>query len=312
MPTREQVRALLDAGLDYTATADRLGIPAGLAYLIATGHPADGGDTVPPGGSQDLANPPHENPTSKESVAEWLKRRATGDTPMRTAAERRTAEPPPIAEPDAAHDAVTVLGRDHNQVKYLLKQLQALPSHSTGGTAEQLAQRKSVVDMITVRLSEHEAVEEEYLWPTVRSQLSDGDRWADGALEQEQQGKDTLTALGKLAPDTDEFDELVSQLVTQLGRHVAHEDQVFLRMRAELSEETLNDLGERMLAGKKRAPTRPHRHAPKRPAAAVKAAGAAAGALDEARDAAGDRPAKRRGRSTKQATKPKPKTEGDS
>lgn len=304
MPTRDQVTALLDAGLDHAAVAERLGIPAGLAYMIATGGPADG--SVSRGGSQALVNPPYENPTGKESVATWLKARAGRDEQQRAAAELRTAEPPPIAEPDAAQDAVTVLGRDHNQVKYLLKQLKALPSHSTGGSAEQLDQRKSIVDMITVRLSEHEAVEEEYLWPTVRSRLSDGDRWADGALEQEQDGKDTLTALGKLAPDTDEFDELVGQLVTQLGKHVGYEDQVFLHMRAEMSAETLDDLGRRILAGKGRAPTRPHPHAPKQPGAAVKAAGAAASALDGARDAAGDRPAERKGGSRR-----KPKTEGD-
>lgn len=305
MPTREQVAALLDAGLDHAAVAERLGVPAGQVYLIATGRPADGSKSR--GGAQALANPRYENPTASESVEKWLKARASRDEQMVDAARRRTAEPPPIAEPDAAHDAVTVLGRDHNQVKYLLKQLEALPSHTTGGSADQLDQRKSIVDMITVRLSEHEAVEEEYLWPTVRSQLSDGDRWADGALEQEQQGKDTLTALGKLEPDTDEFDELVSQLVTQLGKHVGYEDHVFLRMRAELSEDTLNDLGEQILAGKQRAPTRPHPHAPKRPAAAVKAAGAAATAMDRARDAAGDRPAERKGGSRR-----KPKTEGDS
>jgi hypothetical protein len=295
---------LLDAGLDYTAVAERLGVPAGQVYLIATGRPADGSKSR--GGAQALANPRYENPTAKESVAKWLKTRSSRDEQMLDAARRRTAEPPPIEDADAAHDAVTVLGRDHNQVKYLLKQLEALPSHTTGGSAEQLDQRKSIVDMITVRLSEHEAVEEEYLWPTVRSELADGDRWADGALEQEQQGKDTLAALGELAPDTDEFDELVSQLVTQLGKHVGYEDHVFLRMRAELSEGTLNDLGERILAGKKRPPTRPHPHAPKRPAAAVKAAGATAAAMDHTHDAAGDRPAERKG-----GSRTKPKTEGD-
>ena len=39
MPTREQVRGLLDSGLDYEAAGRRLGIPPGQAYLIATGAP---------------------------------------------------------------------------------------------------------------------------------------------------------------------------------------------------------------------------------------------------------------------------------
>jgi hypothetical protein len=94
---------------------------------------------------------------------------------------------------------LVVLTRDHNQVKALQEQLETLPSRATGGSLTQMSRRKSIVDMITVKLSQHEAVEEEYFWPAVRESLPDGDRWADEAIEQEQQGKDTLTTLGKVA-----------------------------------------------------------------------------------------------------------------
>jgi hypothetical protein len=100
VPTREQVRQLLDGGLDYEAAGQRLGIPSGQAYLIATGVPADGGDTITeearrPGflrSSQHLANPPHENPTAKESVRAWLKARIAADEQMRSAMRARTSE----------------------------------------------------------------------------------------------------------------------------------------------------------------------------------------------------------------------------
>jgi hypothetical protein len=42
MATRKEVQDLLDAGLGYEAAARRLGIPAGQAYPIVTGRPADG------------------------------------------------------------------------------------------------------------------------------------------------------------------------------------------------------------------------------------------------------------------------------
>jgi hypothetical protein len=45
VPTIEQVRQLLEQGLDYSEIAYRLGVPPGQAYLIGTGMPADGGDT---------------------------------------------------------------------------------------------------------------------------------------------------------------------------------------------------------------------------------------------------------------------------
>lgn len=274
MPTREQVRQLLDGGLDYEAAGRRLGIPPGQAYMIATGVPADGGDTITeeeaarPGfrpGSQQLANPPHDNPTARDSTRAWMRARVAADEPMRAAMRARTATPPGI-ESEAereSHDAVTVLGRQHSQVRYLLKQLQALPSHTTGGSPEQLSARKSIVDMITVRLSEHETIEEEHFWPSVRKALPDGDRYADQALEQEQAGKDTLTELGRLDPDSREFDEHVEQLVAELRRHVAFEEQVFLEVREAIPRDRLDRLGEKLLSAAKTAPTRPHKR--KRP-----------------------------------------------
>jgi hypothetical protein len=289
VPTREQVRGLLDSGLDYVAAGQRLGISPGQAYLIATGVPADG--------SQYLANPPHENPTTKESVAACLKARAEADEQMRAALRERTAEPPEIEAPEGDRpDAITVLGRQHNQVNYLLKELQALPSHTTGGSAEQMSARKSIVDMITVRLSQHETIEEMHFWPAVRKALPDGDRYADEALQQEQEGKDTLTELGRLDPDSREFDEHVEQFVAEVRKHVAFEELVFLKVREALPEEDLHRLGAKLLSAMKTAPTRPHKHAPKRSGTAVKAAAAGAAAMDKARDATGERPAKRKGK----------------
>ena len=69
MPTRHQVLAQLRTGSDYQEVGERLGIPEGQAYMIATGLPADGSDVltaeelrgregVIEGGSQALANPP--------------------------------------------------------------------------------------------------------------------------------------------------------------------------------------------------------------------------------------------------------------
>jgi hemerythrin HHE cation binding domain-containing protein len=274
MPTREQVRQLLDRGLDYEAVGRELRIPAGQAYMIATGVPADGSDSVPDQEmarrddllpvSQQLANPPHHNPVGKESVRAWMAARVAADRQLRAAKRQRTAEPPPVKDPDDSHDALTVLGRQHNQVRWLLKELQALPSHTTGGSPEHMSQRKSIVDMVTGRLSEHETIEEEHFWPAVRKALPDGDHYADTALEQERKGKDSLAELGRLAPDSREFDEHVEQFVMQVRKHVAFEEQVFLEMRAAISQPDLDRLGVELLSAAGTAPARPRRRAPKR------------------------------------------------
>src|SRR5581483_9931403 len=110
MASREQVRQLLAQGLDYRAAGRELRISAGQAYMIATGRPADGSDSIPDEemarrddllpASQHLANPPHHNPTTKEQVRAWIKARVAADEQMRAAKRQRPAEPPPIRDPD--------------------------------------------------------------------------------------------------------------------------------------------------------------------------------------------------------------------
>jgi hypothetical protein len=68
--TRDQVTALLDQGHSYETVAGELGIPAGLAYMIATGKPAGGG-------AQHLVHPAPVNPTRNETVTEWVRARAS-------------------------------------------------------------------------------------------------------------------------------------------------------------------------------------------------------------------------------------------
>ena len=77
---------LLDAGHSYETAARELHIPAGLAFMIATGLPADGSGgpspqelaakRVLPGSSQQLVNPPALNPTRSETVMAWVRQRA--------------------------------------------------------------------------------------------------------------------------------------------------------------------------------------------------------------------------------------------
>jgi hypothetical protein len=89
MATRDQVLALLDRGHSYETAARELGIPAGQAFMVATGLAADGGTVPPPadlaekrllpGSSQHLVNPPPYNPTRKGHVMEWVRERARRD-----------------------------------------------------------------------------------------------------------------------------------------------------------------------------------------------------------------------------------------
>jgi len=105
MVTRQQVRVLIEAGHSYESAGRLLGVSPGLAYMVATGRPADGSDSLPPGPSgrpqppgpsQRLANPEQaENPNDgkdTDSVRAWVRHRALVDTTMQQAALAAAAE----------------------------------------------------------------------------------------------------------------------------------------------------------------------------------------------------------------------------
>lgn len=307
MPTREQVLALVRERKDYELAARKLGIPPGQAYLIATGMPADGSDAyratemdrpgVLSGSTQQLVHhhPEAVGPDDQTEVHRWIERRVAADGAMQAQARSRDALPGAVAAPEF-HDIATVITRDHDQVTALLKQLKTIPGVTEGGTEVDQSRRGSIVDLVTVGLSKHEATEEELFWPAVAELLEDGDELRATALEQEQEGRDLLAELGKLGPSKEEFDELADELEHASRKHVAFEDRVLLRVRAAMGDRAQDELGERFRVAAGHAPTRPHPHAPAEPAAAVRAAGAAGRAMDVVRDAAGSRPADRRGK----------------
>lgn len=171
-------------------------------------------------------------------------------------------------------DVFTVLEADHQEVKQMLAELE-----SGSGDVGELAEK------LVVEESKHEAVEEMYFWPSVREKVPQGDRLADRALEQEQEGKEVLDQLRKAAPGDPEFTRLISTFAKAGSEHIAfEEEQVWPGLRSVLTAEEASELGSKIETAKKTAPTRPHPNAPDSPGA-LKTVGAAAAAADRARDA---------------------------
>ena len=86
MASREQVQGLRALGKSYDAIGHELGIAPGLAFMIATGLPADASASSAPGelerrgapvaSTQELVNPPAHNPTRDDVVMSWVRKRA--------------------------------------------------------------------------------------------------------------------------------------------------------------------------------------------------------------------------------------------
>ena len=182
-------------------------------------------------------------------------------------------------------DAFEVLAKDHAEVRQMLTQLELGAIRQGGAGAEQLAQRKKLAQQLVIEESRHEAVEEMYFWPAVREHLHNGDQLADTAIGQEDEGKEVLDKLDKLNAGDPEFEKLLAEF-TRAGReHIDYEEtQVWPGLRAALTAEQSQEIGKKMEAGKKTAPTRPHPRMPSSPGV-LKATGPVAAAADKARDA---------------------------
>lgn len=181
-------------------------------------------------------------------------------------------------------DVFQVLKQDHDEVKAMLARLEEGQTAVTGATAEQLAHRQQLAEEVIIEESRHEAVEQQYFWPAVRQLGFDGERVADEAMEQEQEGELVLHELGKLDPDDLRFEELLTGFTSAARAHILFEEaHAWPLLRASITAEQAAHLGDRITKAKKLAPTRPHPHTPPNEGA-FKTAGPAAGIADKVRD----------------------------
>lgn len=257
MPTRDQVRERLEAGASFEEVGRTLGIPAGQAYMIATGAAADGSDAFSPeeldrrlgaldGSTQHLANPRVEEPADDPRVAQWRRQRARSDRTLQEAARAHPLEPPPIVGEGTTTDVLSVLGWGQNQVKVLSEKLQAIKGVRKGGRDIDLERRARLVDMIRERESVSSKAQQQAFWPAVRDALPDGDALADEGLRRGEQVSEVLMRLAVLRPDEDDFDEQVEALVLALRRSSALHATVALGLREHMSTSDREQVGRRV------------------------------------------------------------------
>lgn len=262
MVTQAEVLELVRAGVGYEDIGGRLGIHPGLAFMIATGLPADGSDGLSPEDTRrpgflatstaHLANPaPVHNPAHHDEVRRWIEVRVSADEPMRRAGERHWPVPPPLGETGDDADVLAVIARDHAHLHTLASQLQVIPTAAAGATEKQVRRRVAVVAALRTALTRHEQAERAYLWPFVRAQFRNGRDVAGEGEMQEQQVHETFRALAEVPPGGDEFERLVTTLERQLRAHVAFEDGVGLGLRSTTDGGTRAQLGSRVASAER-------------------------------------------------------------
>ena len=143
--------------------------------------------------------------------------------------------------------------------------------------------RRQIADVITATVARHVSAEEQYLYPSVRTALADGDRLADGRLAGDRALLAALRALTGADAADPGFDRLVGELADQLDRHCAAAQAMLSGLRAVVSDADLVRLGNRVEIAEEAAPTRPRPGAPATPPW-NKVVDPALGVVDKARD----------------------------
>ncbi len=176
-----------------------------------------------------------------------------------------------------AENLISVLVTDHREVEEMFTELE------TEGLSAQ--RRSELRDKVITELVRHSVAEEMYLYPTTRKVLPGGDQLADREIEEHAAAERLMKDLEKVDPQDARFDDLLTQLITDVRGHVGEEEtDLFPRLEAAGSDQELAELGAKVQQAKKLAPTRPHPSAPDTPPM-NKVMGPPMGLVDRVRDA---------------------------
>ena len=182
---------------------------------------------------------------------------------------------------DEQRDVIEVLEHDHREVERMFAELESLRG-AHGDDAK--SRRKDLMEQVTIELVRHAVAEEVLVYPQVEKKVSAEE--AARAKQEHAEAEETLQRLEGLDPDDTAFDEELATLTREIREHVAEEEgEMFVHMRQVLGEDELRQMGSRVEAFKKVAPTRPHPSVPNEALPRL-AAGPVASLLDRMRDLA--------------------------
>jgi hemerythrin superfamily protein len=154
-------------------------------------------------------------------------------------------------------DLVDKIITDHREVEEVFKEIEKNDAP---------ANRRGLVEHVIAELVRHSVAEEEYLYPTVRRVLPDGDKLANDKLKEHSDAEWVMKKIEKAHTEDRQFEELVGKLIEDIRRHVEEVERDLLpKLRAGCDEADLRKLGEKFEHSKRLAPTRPHPSAPNRP-----------------------------------------------
>ena len=154
----------------------------------------------------------------------------------------------------AQKDVVDILTADHREMIGLLELIEETTDP---------AERRALADAATAEIVRHSVAEELFVYPVYTREVTDGADEVEHDKEEHQELEETLVKLEGVDSEDADFMRLVRELKGQLDHHVDDEESdQFPKLRRAVSADELVDLGRKVEAAKKVAPTRPHPDSP--------------------------------------------------
>lgn len=155
----------------------------------------------------------------------------------------------------ATEDVLDLLAEEHREAEQMLEELSSQD--------KQEHDPRELADRPTASLIRHCVAEETYGYPAVREHLEDGDAAVEHDISEHQELEELLKRLEGLEPGDEQWPQVVAALRETLADHIADEENDhFPRLRAEVPEDVLIDLRDKVEMAEQVAPTRPHPSAP--------------------------------------------------
>jgi hypothetical protein len=108
---------------------------------------------------------------------------------------------------------------------------------------------------VTIELVRHSVAEEVLVYPEVEKKVSAEE--VEHAREEHAEAEETLQRLEKLDADDPSFDDELAELMKEIRHHIEDEEgEMFKHTRRSIDPDELKNLGARVEAFKKVAPTR--------------------------------------------------------
>jgi len=146
-------------------------------------------------------------------------------------------------------DAIVLLKEDHKEIKKLFREFRKAESEKDQGR---------IVDRIIEALTVHTYIENECMYPEVRSLLPDLEEDVLESYEEHHVADVLVTELAGMKPGAERFEAKATVLIENVEHHIEEEEEEwFPKVREALGRKRLQEIGARMLELREDAPRSP-------------------------------------------------------